>query len=584
MLSFIAPMLPTLVDEPPEGDGWIHEIKFDGYRTQLVLQNGGTRAFTRRGHDWTERYEPIIEAAAALRVQAAILDGEMIVQDPTGRSDFRAFRGVIERQPERLLFMAFDLLHQDGRDLRALPVEERRSRLGDLLAKVDASSRIQFSSCVQGGGGEFFAAADRMGLEGIVSKRLGSRYRSGYGKAWLKTKTFGVSELVVVGVERGDRAPVALLAWEADGNLTYAGGAMVTLPSEDRDRFWERIEDLRVRRAPLPVDKKLSEGSWVQPVMRLRVKHLRGEEMLRHATVEAIATLGEPSAKPAPRASSREATFPKPDVHHRDVAAYYESMADVMLPWLANRPLNLFRCLKGRCYFQRNENHPPSGGVIVEPVHAVPVLQKNGKTERYFYVDSAEGVLAAARADTFEFHAWGSRVDDIERPDRIALDLDPGEGVGFEAVKNGAMQLRASLDAIGLDSWPLLTGGKGIHVVIPFHPEGDWDDVRAFAHMVCAALADAAPDRFTVALPKAERRGRIFLDYLRNQRTATAIMPYSARAREGAGVAAPVIWRELAEIDRADHFTIRDAALLMRRSSKKLRGWGVSSQRLPAFK
>jgi bifunctional non-homologous end joining protein LigD len=210
------------------------------------------------------------------------------------------------------------------------------------------------------------------------------------------------------------------------------------------------------------------------------------------------------------------------------------------------------------------------------------ILQKNGRTEDYLFVTDVEGILACTEADAVEFHGWGSRVGSVETPDRLVIDLDPGQGVGFDQVRDAAFRLRRSFLAIGLQSFALLTGGKGIHVVVPIHPDGEWAEVRAFAKAFCTTLAEADSHRFTVALPKAQRRGRIFLDYLRNQRTATAVLPYSARARDGSPVAVPIAWEELEEIERADAFSIADAERLLKRANqKRLKDWGVSDQSLP---
>jgi bifunctional non-homologous end joining protein LigD len=279
-----------------------------------------------------------------------------------------------------------------------------------------------------------------------------------------------------------------------------------------------------------------------------------------------------------------EPVYPRPALPPREaIADYYRIAAPLMLPFLERRPLNLFRCSGDRCFFQRNRDHPPTGeGFFREPIGQYPIEQKNGRTESYLYVDGSAGIAACVDAKAVEFHAWGCRIYDVERPDRIALDLDPGEGVGFAAVREGALQLRDSLAAIGLRSWPLLTGGKGVHVVVPIRPEAQWDEIRTFAHRFCAALAGLLPDRFTVALPKARRRGRIFLDYLRNQRTATAIMPWSLRARDGAPVATPATWDELEEAESAVAMTIADAGGLAKRA-RRLRGWGESDQALPSL-
>ena len=277
-----------------------------------------------------------------------------------------------------------------------------------------------------------------------------------------------------------------------------------------------------------------------------------------------------------------EPTYPKPDISVRATTLYYEIAAPLLLPFAAGRLLNLLRCRQQQCFFQRSRAHPPSGRDFAEPVRFAPVVQKNGRTEDYLYVTDAAGIVACARVQTVEFHGWGSRSAAVETPDRLVVDLDPDPALGFAAVRAAAHQLRRSFAELGLASFALLSGGKGIHVVVPLRPEAGWAEVRGFAQAFCAALAEADPRRFTVAQRKPQRSGRIFLDYLRNQRTATAILPYSARARDGAPVAAPVAWDELDAIERPDAFTIGDVAELLRRAKgRRLGGWGVAEQRLP---
>ena len=290
------------------------------------------------------------------------------------------------------------------------------------------------------------------------------------------------------------------------------------------------------------------------------------------------------SPKPIPGTAGKggEPSYRKPKLPPKEaILAYYGAVAPLFLRQGAGRPLNLFRCTGGYCFFQRNRRHPATHGEFGPPIRFVPVAQKNKRTEDYLWVADEAGVAACAAADAIEFHGWGSRAEDVERPDRVAFDLDPGEGTGFAEVRETAFLMRAFLAELGLDSFPLLSGGKGVHVVVPLAPEAGWDAVRGFARRICATLAAADPARFTIALPKAERKGRIFLDYLRNQRTATAILPWSLRARPGAPVAAPVTWDELGGIERASAFTIADLPLLLRRgSSRALKGWGRSAQRL----
>jgi bifunctional non-homologous end joining protein LigD len=279
-----------------------------------------------------------------------------------------------------------------------------------------------------------------------------------------------------------------------------------------------------------------------------------------------------------------EPTYAKPEISVRATTLYYQIAAPIMLPFLSGRLLNLFRCREGKCFFQRNREHPPTGKEFDKLVHFEPVAQKNGRTEQYLYVESAAEIIACAKVQTVEFHGWGSRAGEVENPDRLVIDLDPDPQLGFERVKEAAFQLHRSFNALGLESFALLSGGKGIHIVVPLEPVAEWNQVREFAKAFCTTLAEADPKRFTVALPKKERRGRIFLDFLRNQRTATAIMPYSARARAGMPVATPVGWDELEDLGRSDSFTIADVETLLKRAkSRKLKSWGKADQRLPAI-
>jgi bifunctional non-homologous end joining protein LigD len=279
-----------------------------------------------------------------------------------------------------------------------------------------------------------------------------------------------------------------------------------------------------------------------------------------------------------------EPTYAKPDISVRATTLYYQIVAPIMRPFVDKRLLNLFRCREGKCFFQRNREHPPTGKEFDKLAHFEPVAQRNGRTERYLYVESAEEIVACAKVQTVEFHGWGSRAGEVETPDRLVIDLDPDPELGFEAVKAAAFQVQRSFGVLELESFALLSGGKGIHIVVPLEPVASWEQVREFAKAFCTALAEAAPDRFTVALPKKDRRGRIFLDFLRNQRTATAIQPYSARARAGMPVAAPVTWDELPDVDRADAFTIGDVEKLLKRAnSPAFKNWGRADQRLPTI-
>lgn len=281
-------MLPTLVQEAPEGNDWLHEVKYDGYRTQLIIDSEGIRAFTRRRFDWSDRYRTIIQAARDLSCTSAIIDGEAIVQDQQGRSDFEAFRAALDSEPNRLVFMAFDLLHRDGEDLPSAPLIQRRHELQELIGCHDPECRIQYSEHVIGGGGAMFSACDRMGLEGIVSKKLNSGYRSGRSKQWLKIKCWAEGEFVVVGFEPAKDGPaVALLARDTPQGLQYAGGAAITLSQSERDQFWRAVDRLAIAE-PVAGMPKSKTGAALKPEMRVTARHLKGDAKLRHATLTAL--------------------------------------------------------------------------------------------------------------------------------------------------------------------------------------------------------------------------------------------------------------------------------------------------------
>ena len=288
MLGFIPPMLPTLVEQPPEGDGWVHEIKFDGYRTQVVIEAKDARAFTRNGFDWTGKYGTILDAARALKCRSAIIDGEVAVQAQSGVTDFRALRrSITSSSPRQLILFAFDLLHLDGRDLRSEPLLDRRRRLEDLIGAMDPASRLHFSSHHVGDGPAMFQAADQAGLEGIVSKRADSRYISGRAKAWFKTKSFTVADYSVLGVERSDTGmPIALLA--TLGDKAYVGNAMVTLTAKELDTLWKAVERLGTPQGRLTGQTKREGATWLKSGMVARVRHLRGEDRLRLASLQTI--------------------------------------------------------------------------------------------------------------------------------------------------------------------------------------------------------------------------------------------------------------------------------------------------------
>ncbi|MEZ0244141.1 MAG: DNA ligase D, partial [Sphingomonas sp.] len=514
------------------------------------------------------------------------------------KPDFSTLQEAISNGGEGLTLFAFDLLSHNGEDLTKLPQVQRKERLRALVTGAD--ERIQFSEHVLGSGEQLFEAMCREGYEGVVSKKADAPYRGMRTKSWLKIKCTRRQEFVIIGWSpssakgRGFRS--LLLAVNGPDGLVYAGKVGTGFSTATLHDLRERFEKIAVEKPPVDVPKAEARGAhWVKPklVAEIAFAEFTAENVVRHASFLGLredkkageVVTEKPVAVEIPESSikisSRDRViYPESKITKGELADYYAQVAPILLPWLGSRPISLVRCPQGRakhCFFQKHD-----AGSFGEQVHHVDVREKDGSVEPYLYVDSADGVLACVQMGTIEFHGWGSLVADIEKPDRLVFDLDPDEGLDFEAVKKAAEDIKVHLADIGLTSWPLLSGGKGVHVVVPLIPAAAWPAVKSFAERFARALAQAEPDRFTANIKKASRTGRIFIDYLRNQRGATAVLPYVARAREGAPVAAPVTWSELRDLETPKAFSIRDAAeLIERANSRALSGWGTANQELP---
>ena len=592
--------LCTLVDAVPAGNGWLHEIKYDGYRALIAVGGGVAKVYTRSGLDWTDKFPGIAEVAAALPVNDALIDGE-IVAYKDGRPDFSTLKDAISNNGPMTLF-AFDLLQLDGEDLTQLPNVARKERLRPLIGGDD--SRLQFADHVVGAGEKLFETMCREGLEGVVSKRADAPYRGDRTSAWLKAKCIQRQEFVVVGwtasdKKRGFRS--LLLGVRRDGKLQYAGKVGTGFGRAQMDDLLDAMEPLARDTPTVEVPRNLGRAAvrgarWIEPklVAEIAYAEVTPDGVLRHSSFLGLRG-DKPAAEvvvetpaPAPAApeihvkvSSREREiFPDSTVTKGELADYYAQVAPIMLPWVANRPISLVRCPQGRgkrCFFQKHD-----AGSFGEWVHQVPVTEKDGSSEDYLYVTDADGLVACVQMGTIEFHGWGSTVDHLEQPDRMVFDLDPDEGLDFAVTRDAAAHLRDLLGEMGLTTFPLLSGGKGVHVVVPLTPRADWPAVRDFSERFARALEQADPARFVANMSKARRKGRIFVDYLRNGRGSTAIMPYAARARAGAPVAVPVSWTELRDMTSAHPFCVRDGAELLKRANGRgLQGWGVADQVLP---
>ncbi|CAN5316572.1 DNA ligase D [soil metagenome] len=628
--------LATLVDTVPAGSGWLHEVKYDGYRALLAISGGKAKVFTRSGLDWTDTFPAIAQAAAALDVEDALIDGE-IVAFKDGRPDFSTLKDAISSGGD-MTFFAFDLLALNGEDLTKLPNIDRKERLRPLVSGDDG--RLQFAEHITGSGEALFETMCREGYEGIVSKRANAPYRGKRTTDWLKIKCIRRQEFVIVGwlpseKKRGFRS--LLLGLNGPEGLVYAGKVGTGFDAALFEEVSEKLTAIERKTPTVTAPRAAVRGAhWVSPTLVAEVAYAETtpDGVLRHSSfiglredkaakdvvaeiplpispspAEAGAQLRDKAeevprpvgktsvAGPRPllekgnggeavpeihvKVSSRERLiFADSDVTKGDLADYYAQVSSIMLPWAANRPISLVRCPQGRgkaCFFQKHD-----AGSFGDHVHQVPIREKDGSTENYLYIDDADGLVACVQMGTIEFHGWGSSVATLEQPDRMVFDLDPDEGLGFDVVRKAAEDLKAHLADIGLTSFAMLSGGKGVHVVVPLTPQAEWPAVKDFADRFSRALSAAEPERFVATMSKAKRKDRIFIDWLRNQRGATAVLPYVARARAGAPVAAPVSWAELRDIDRANLYGVRDAATLIARArSRSLAGWGFADQVLP---
>jgi bifunctional non-homologous end joining protein LigD len=586
--KFRKPQLATLVDEAPRGDDWLHETKFDGYRCLVALGRGGERLYTRSGLDWTARFGALAGAFDALSCASALIDGEVMARRQGGGSAFNALQAALaERKP--LTFYAFDLLSLDGEDLASLPQIERKARLERLLAGRE-SEALRFSQHVVGHGAEAHAHACKAGGEGIVSKRLDAPYRSARTRSWVKIKCTRRQEFVVGGwspsAKKGRPFSSLLLGQFEGGKLRYRGRVGAGFDQASLAMLARALEPLTRATSPfaeMPRDQA-RHARWVTPrlVVEVDFTEITDEGNIRHGVFLGLRQDRAPETVAPERAEKMAASkpaagkdrdpqvagirissgdremFPGAGLTKLDVARYYAEMGERMLQAAGRRPVSLVRCpggIDGTCFFQKHANQG-----FPKQLKEVDVEEKDGTVEQYLYAATPAGLVAAAQMGTIEFHIWGARIDRLDRPDRLVFDLDPDEGLDFAATRAAAVEVRDLLAGIGLASSPILTGGKGVHVALPLRRTISWDTLKAFARTVATLLAQAYPDRYVATMSKARRRGRIFVDYLRNERGATAIAPYSVRARPGATVAAPVTWDELAALDGAHVFTIRNAA------------------------
>jgi bifunctional non-homologous end joining protein LigD len=575
----------------PTGRSWLHEAKYDGYRILARKDGDEVTLYSRSGLDWTVRFPAIASAMRSFPATSALIDGEAAFVLPTGITDFKSLQEHIDTPHPAIRYYVFDLLGLDGKDWRKRILVERRARLAKLMAAKSVSNFLIYADYVEGSGPEFFAQACAHGLEGIMSKRADSLYRSGRGRDWLKIKCLKGEELVIGGYSRsevkGKPFSSLLLGTFEGGRLIYSGKVGTGFDSADFDTLARRFKPLeRTTSSFEEVPATERKGAvWLEPKLvaeiaftertrdgRLRHPSFKGlredkdarevhreraddeEAEMAMTTKNAAGKTVDPTFAGITLSNPGKVYYPDIGLTKLDVARYYEIVAPFMLPYVANRPISLVRCpegIDGERFFQR---HAMKG--MSKAIKEIPISGGESK-KKYLYIDDEAGLFGLVQIGVLEIHDWGVKLPKVTLPDHIVFDLDPDEDLDFSILKAAAVEVRDFLDELGFTTFLKVTGGKGLHVVAPLTPKLGWDEVKGFAKAVADALVMARPDRYTANMAKKVRTQKIFVDYLRNQRGGTAICNYSTRARPGATVACPLRWDELKGLKTAAPYNVR---------------------------
>jgi bifunctional non-homologous end joining protein LigD len=604
--GFIPPQLAFLADKPIDQAGWLHELKLDGYRIEARKNGAKVELFTRSGLDWTHRMKSIVAEIASLPAESAIIDGEVVVLADNGTTSFALLQAAFrEGEKHRLTYFVFDLLHLNGRNLRNAELVQRKQFLSELLQiSPEAHPDIRISEHIETKGEEVFQSACDLHAEGIVSKRSAGRYTSGRNRGWLKVKCVYDQEFAIGGFtlpSNGTHGIGALLLgyYDEAGKLIYAGRTGTGFTRKSHRLIRDSLDKLRAKVSPFhDMLGGTSRGVvWIKPklVAQISFATWTADNLVRHAAFKGLredkpakevrrekvisprskseeskathraSSLTAAKIAPAPGSvkAAKKSSEKEEDQHavvrltHPDkildkesgltkqqLADYYWAIAEHMLPQIANRPLSLVRCPEGStnpCFFQKHSSNTlPTGIETIE----VPD-KKTGKLEPYITLSTRESLAGLAQMGVLELHPWGSQNDDLEHPDRIIIDLDPDEAISWQTLATCADQTRGILKKLGLESFLKSTGGKGLHVVVPILPNHDWATIKQFAHSIALDLEKREPSLYLTKMSKAARKGRIFVDYLRNERGATAVAAFSPRARTGAPVSMPLSWSEL---------------------------------------
>lgn len=598
-----SPELANTVQKIPSGDDWLHEVKFDGYRLLCFLDGKSVRLVTRRGNDWTDRFSALAEAAGKLKLGGTILDGELVSLDKQGISHFQSLQNWIqESRGFELTYFVFDAPYFGGYDIRKSPLIERKELIAAWLRKVSPRNdgMIRYSDHVRGDGPRVLAESCRHGLEGVVSKQANSLYECRRTRMWLKSKCRLRQEFVIGGYTnpQGSREEFGalLVGYRDQQRWVYCGRVGTGFSDDTLRNLASRLRKLERDSPPfdnLPHGAAARGVTWVEPRLVAEVEFAQWTEegILRHAAYlglredksarEVVKELTMTDSPPKHRRAKRKSKvhpdgtnvagvplsspdrvlYPDEGITKFQLAEYYTEIADWILPFLINRPLTIVRCPQGlpkQCFVQRHwkDSMPKDVGQVV--------VQEKGEEEPYIVIHDLAGLISLVQINSLELHPWGARIDRIEKPDVMIIDLDPGPGVPWPAIKKGAIEIRDELQRLGLTSFVRTSGGKGLHVVTPLSRRAGWDEVGEFARLLAVGLAARSPKQYVANMRKELRKGRIFIDYVRNRRGATAIGNYSTRARASASVATPIGWDELSKLKSAEQFNVTNVSRRLR--------------------
>ena len=576
--TFLAPSLASPCDQPPSGTKWVHEIKYDGYRIQARIDGHAIKLLTRKNLDWTVRFASIAGALKDLRLGSGLIDGEIVVEDGSGIASLNNLQADLSAgRQDRFRYHVFDLLYCEGFDLTRTPLLARKELLAQTLSGLPLDFPVRFTEHLDTDGPTMFEHAGRLGLEGIISKRKDLPYRSGRGEHWCKSKCIAQQEFVVLGYIPSSAGGAAVgslpLGYYEGGVLVYAGRVGTGWSAAQAKSL--RVDLEKIGTARLKFKKPLPAGAdkgvrWAEPVLVCEVEYrawsrdgyllqasfkgLREDKAAQDVLLEPAPKRSKVSAQSAGASVAlthpERILWPESGLTKQGLADFYAEIADWILPHITGRVLSLLRCPSGtaeKCFYAK---HPWAG--LSTKVERIDV----GEKQPMMAIDDLVGLLHLVQAGTVEIHPWGSPIARLDKPDRLIFDLDPGEDVAWGEVIAAAHEVRERVDALGLRSFVKTSGGKGLHVVVPVDPVEGWDAAKAFTLSVAEAMAKARPDRYVSRMAKAARRGRIFIDYLRNDRGSTAVAAYSTRALPQASVSTPLDWDELSESLRSDHFTV----------------------------